>query len=144
MWPLKETVDTSYYLRPTDGKPTTLTGSLSTDASSGEGADSYVYDPHDPTPSLGGGCCGYAAALDQRPISARQDVLVYSTPPLEQPVTVVGPIKVILHVSTSAKDTDFMVRLVDVHPDGKAINLNDDAFRLGTRGLRQEGAGRHR
>jgi putative CocE/NonD family hydrolase len=129
-WPLKETVDTPYHLAPTDGDPTTLTGSLSTDGPSGEGADSYVYDPNDPTPSLGGGCCDYAAALDQRPISARQDVLVYSTPPLEQPVTVVGPIKVILHVSTSAKDTDFMVRLVDVHPDRMAINLSDDAFRL--------------
>ena len=82
-----------------------------------------------PTPNLGG-VLGFNAALDQRPISARRDVLVYSTPPLEQAITVAGPVEVTLDVSTSARDTDFIVRLVDVLPDGTAINLADDGFRL--------------
>ena len=62
-------------------------------------------------------------------MEARADVLSYSTPRLEQPVTIAGPIEVVLYVSSSARDTDFMVKLVDVYSDGKAINLSDDAFR---------------
>jgi uncharacterized protein len=68
-------------------------------------------------------------ALDQRPVEARKDVLVYSTSSLQKPVTIAGPVEVVLYVSSSAQDTDFMVKLVDVYPDGKAINLTQDAFR---------------
>lgn len=130
-WPLPEVVETTYFLAPDPGaRLRNQAGMLSTEAPEGEQADALVYDPSDPTPSLGGGCCAFAAALDQRPISVRRDVLVYSTPPLEKAVTVVGPITVELFVSSSARDTDFIVRLVDVHPDGKAINLADDGFRM--------------
>jgi uncharacterized protein len=85
--------------------------------------------PGSPTPSRGGDW-GQKTALDQRSVEVRKDVLVYSAPPLDKPVTIAGPIDVVLYVSSSAKDTDFMVKLVDVYPDGKAINLNEDAFRV--------------
>jgi len=94
------------------------------------GSDSYYYDPSDPTPSRGGGCCDFDVALDQRPVESRRDVLSYTTLPLEQSLTIAGPVEVELFVSSSARDTDFIVKLVDVYPDGKAINLADDAFRM--------------
>src|SRR3546814_14896741 len=69
-------------------------------------------------------------AIDQRDIEVRGDVLSYTTPVLTKGVTVAGPIEVVLYVSSSAKDTDFTVKLIDVYPDGKAINLSDDGFRV--------------
>jgi hypothetical protein len=66
---------------------------------------------------------------DQRPVEGRDDVLVYSTPPLEQPLEVTGPVTLCLFVSSSARDTDFTGKLVDVFPDGRAINLTDGALR---------------
>jgi putative CocE/NonD family hydrolase len=128
-WPLKETRRTNYYL--SDASPQPFRGEaglLSTTPSRREVADTYVYDPSVPVPSSSGG--DSTVALDQRPVEARKDVLTYSTPPLDKPVTVVGPIEVVLYVSSSAKDTDFIVKLLDVYPDGKSIPLNDDAFRV--------------
>ncbi len=131
-WPLDETRFTKYYL--TGGAGAQLSsdkGGLASSAPGGNQKDSYLYDPTVPAPSLGGGgCCGLTSAIDQRPAEARRDVLVYSTPRLDKPVTIAGPIEVVLYVSSSAKDTDFIVKLVDVYPDGKAINLGDDAFRM--------------
>jgi putative CocE/NonD family hydrolase len=130
-WPLPGTTFTNYYLGAgVGGSAGHTTGTLSKRAPSVEGKHAYVYDPSLPTPSLGGGCCSFAAAVDQRPISVRKDVLVYRTPPLEEPVTIAGPVEVVLHVSSSAQDTDFIVRLVHEAPDGSAVNLNDDAFRV--------------
>jgi len=128
-WPLPQTRWTPLYLGPAAGEPGVDAGQLVW-MPPASGSHSFVYDPAQPTPSRGGGCCEIQAAVDQRPVEARRDVLVYSTPPLEAPVTVAGPVTVTLHVSSSAKDTDFMVKLVDVFPDGKAINLADDAFRM--------------
>jgi uncharacterized protein len=130
-WPLEGTRFTKYYLDGNTGSNLDLeTGLLSTRLPSHAAIDSYIYDPGTPVPSRGGICCGPAFALDQRPLELRKDVLVYSTPPLGKPVTIAGPIDVVLYVSSSAKDTDFMVKLIDVYPDGKAINLDDDAFRV--------------
>lgn len=97
-------------------------------------SDTFVYDPQKPVPTLGGGACCMGPLLvsggyDQANIEARHDVLVFSTPPLKQPVAVRGPVSVELYVSSSAPDTDFTVKLVDVHPDGKAYNINDTIFR---------------
>jgi uncharacterized protein len=130
-WPLKEARPMNYYLTrdATSSGVGMQSGLLLPHQPVRNEKDSYLHDPAVPVPSLGGGCCS-AGAYDQRPVEARKDVLVYSTPPLEKPVTIAGPIDVVLHVSSSAKDTDFMVRLVDVYPDGKAINLSDDAFRV--------------
>jgi uncharacterized protein len=130
-WPFSSTHFTNYYLRSWGASEVhEHTGSLSTSPADHAAEDSFTYDPANPTPSQGGGCCGLQVARDQRPVEARQDVLVYSTEALKEPVTIAGPVEADLFVSSSARDTDFMVKLVDVYPDGKAINLTEDAFRV--------------
>ena len=66
---------------------------------------------------------------DQRPVEERPDVLVYTSDPLEQPLEVTGPVTVALWASSSAVDTDFTAKLIDVHPDGYARNLVDGILR---------------
>jgi len=131
-WPMENTQFTKYYLDSTGMAGYRLAdGTLSTKKPSQAGAkDNYIYDPSFPVPTRGGGCCSNDMAVDQRDIEARADVLTYTTPVLKEGVTVAGPIEVVLYVSSDAKDTDFNVKLVDVYPDGKAINLSDDGFRV--------------
>jgi len=100
----------------------------------GERPDRYVYDPMNPTQTIGGGdCCNgglvTAGAFDQRPVEARNDVLVYTSEPLTEPVQVTGFVEAVLKVSSSAVDTDFAVKLVDVGPDGVAYILGDTIMR---------------
>jgi putative CocE/NonD family hydrolase len=97
--------------------------------------DHYVFDPRDPTPTRGGSVCCNPKVFpwgpkDQRPIEQRPDVLVYTTPPLKQDLEVIGPVEVVLYVATSARDTDFTAKLVDVFPDGYARNLTDGILRM--------------
>ena len=96
-------------------------------------ADRFRYDPNDPVPSLGGNnCCGTptpAGPRDQRPIERRLDVLVYTSEPLAQEIEVTGPVKVVLHASSDAPDTDFVAKLVDVHPDGTSYNMAEGIVR---------------
>jgi hypothetical protein len=135
-WPLARTQYTRYYLhsagaansRHGDGTLSPATPSAE------EPVDSFVYDPRNPVPTRGGGLCCYQAALpagafDQRDIEARSDVLVYTTPPLEHDVEVTGPVEVRLWAATSAPDTDFTAKLVDVSACGYARNLNDGIIR---------------
>jgi len=129
-WPLPETKFTKYFL---GSNFTSLrapsTGTLSVSLPKHDMLDSYLYDPALPTPSLSDLEIPFVA-LDQRPSEARKDVLTYTSSLLEQPVTIAGPVEVVLYVSSSAKDTDFFVKLVDVYPNGKAIELSEDAFRV--------------
>lgn len=109
-------------------------GALSTEHPASEPADVYLYNPMDPAPTMGGGLCCYPGALqggawDQRPVESRSDVLVYSTEPLEEDLEVTGPIKLVLYASSSAPDTDFTAKLVDVEPCGFARNLTDGILR---------------
>ncbi len=117
-------------------------GSANTIAGDGEllldapddGLDTFDYDPANPVPSVGGqGCCyGPQSPIgprNQRAVELREDVLVYSTEPLREPLEVAGDIEVSLYASTSAADTDFTAKLVDVHPDGTAINLGEGIVR---------------
>ncbi len=134
-WPLARARPTDYYLH-SQGKANSLHGNgvLGTDLPGGEPPDVYLYNPEDPVPTVGGAlCCNpyFAAsgAFEQREIEARQDVLVYTTPPLEQEVEVTGPITVTLWAATSATDTDFTAKLVDVCEDGCARNLTDGIIR---------------
>lgn len=97
--------------------------------------DHYLYDPRDPVPTSGGAVCCNPAAFawgpkDQRPVERRKDVLVYSTPPLEKDTEVTGVVRVLLYAATTAPDTDFTAKLVDVFPDGMARNLTDGILRL--------------
>jgi putative CocE/NonD family hydrolase len=68
--------------------------------------------------------------MDQRPVEQRDDVLIYTSQPLQREMEVTGPIRVVLYASTSALDTDFTAKLVDVFPNGEARNLTDGILRL--------------
>ena len=133
-WPLARAVETRYYLH-SNGHANTLNGDglLSTRAPESETADQYVYDPSNPVITRGGALLMTPefrpGPFDQRSVESREDVLVYTTPELEQDVEVTGPIVVHLWATSSAPDTDFVARLVDVHPDGYAQNLTDGIIR---------------
>ncbi len=93
-------------------------------------SDTFPYDPTNPVRSLGGGVCCTGGAVeagsfDQREREARHDILVYTSEPLTEATEVTGPVEVTLYVSSSAKDTDFTVKLIDVLPDGAAYNLDE-------------------
>jgi putative CocE/NonD family hydrolase len=111
-WPLARRAETPYFLRGG--------GKLSLEPPGDESPDVYEYDPLDPVVDPHGGAQG---PYDQSPLESREDVLVYETDLLQKDVEVTGHIEVELFVSSSARDTDFVVRLLDVHPDGRAFNL---------------------
>ena len=143
-WPLPDTAYTDYYL---DGAGSANTaegdGVLRSDLPSAEADDTYTYDPADPVPSLGGRTLlpfevNGAGPADQTPVESRDDVLCFSTPVLDAPVEVTGHVTLVLHVSSSARDTDFTGKLVDVHPDGRALYLTDGILRARYRGSLSE------
>jgi putative CocE/NonD family hydrolase len=134
-WPLDRAKQTRYYLHSA-GKANSLSGdgTLSAGPSKAEGADNYVYDPANPVPTVGGPLCCDSEHLapgpqDQREVEGRADVLVYSTPALEQDTEVTGPVMLDLYARSSAVDTDFTAKLVDVSPDGSARNLTEGILR---------------
>lgn len=131
-WPLARTQFTSYYLH-SRGHANTLggDGELSTTQPGEEPCDKFSYDGDEPVPTLGGNnLVGVPIGpFDQSSAEQREDVLIYSTPPCEQEVEITGPIKLVLHAASSALDTDFTAKLVDVHPDGKAYHLCDGIVR---------------
>jgi uncharacterized protein len=131
-WPLKRTRFTSYYLHG-NGHANSVKGdgSLNTSEPVQETPDGFTYSPTNPVPTLGGNNLVGAAAgpYDQAKVEEREDVLVYSTAPLEQDLEVTGAVKLLLWASSTARDTDFTAKLVDVHPDGKAYNLCDGIIR---------------
>ena len=134
-WPLERARTTSFFLH-SSGKANSASGdgSLTTSAGHSEAADSYIYDPANPVPTVGGPlCCDVVhlapGPMDQKQVQARSDVLVYSTPPLEADLEVTGPVTLDLFASSSGADTDFTGKLVDVSPDGTAINLTEGILR---------------
>lgn len=131
VWPLARTRYTPYYLH-SQGKANSLQGdgTLSRDTPGEEPVDQYQYDPADPVPTRGGNTLIIPVGVaDQREVEHRQDVLVYTGEPLEQPLEVTGPLKVVLYAASSAPDTDFTAKLVDVRPDGYAQNIADGILR---------------
>lgn len=139
-WPLPETKWTKYFLH-SGGKANSLKGDGRLDETPPleEPADRYAYDPQHPTPSAWKGGHTEDGAVDTKDSAVRDDVLVYTTPPLERPLTVIGPITAKLFAATSARDTDWMVRLVDVAEDGTAALLCDGAMRARFRDPENEG-----
>lgn len=130
-WPLSDTHYRPYYLH-SGGRANTLNGDglLSLEQAGDEPEDVYRYDPRYPVPTMGGALMMEGVGpRDQRQVEAREDVLCYTTPPLEQPVEVTGSVELVLYVSSSAQDTDFTGKLVDVYPDGRAENLLDGILR---------------
>jgi len=145
-WPLKRARETKYFLHSA-GKANSLSGdgALSNAAPRAEPADRYTYDPADPAPTIGGPLCCDSEHLkpgprDQRAVEGRSDVLIYSTPALTQDLEVTGPIKAELFGSSTAVDTDFIAKLVDVWPDGFAQNLTEGILRARYRDSQEQPA----
>ena len=133
-FPLARTQYTKYYLHSQKGANSVNGDGVLSVSMPKEGKnDAFEYDPANPVPTIGGRlCCGTAlppGPSDQRPNESRSDVLVYSTPPLEQDVEVTGFITAELFASTPAADTDFTAMLVDVDPSGYARYLADGIIR---------------
>ena len=134
-WPLDRAIESPFYLHSRGGANTLSGDGELTQTSPGEEAsDSFLYNPQFPVPTTGGVlCCDDvfmpSGVYDQRSVEQRSDVLVYSSQALEQSLEVTGPIIVTLYASTSAEDTDFTAKLVDVDATGFARNLTDGIIR---------------
>jgi len=137
-WPLARTQYVKYYLH-SEGAANALSGGrLALDPPSDDPPDRYTYDPENPVPTLGGNHSIIWRGLydviqpgpfDQRPTENRDDVLVYTSPPLEQDTEITGPVAVTLYAASSVPDTDFVARLTDVYPDGRSMNLTEGVIR---------------
>lgn len=133
-WPLPDTKYQNYYLH-SNGKANTRNGNgrLSTKLPKKEQPDAFIYDPLNPVPTVGGQVIlpgeNSMGPRDQQEVEKRNDVLVYHTPVLDKAIEVTGNIELKLFVSSSAKDTDFSAKLVDVYPDGRAIILTNGIIR---------------
>jgi putative CocE/NonD family hydrolase len=126
-WPLARARNQKFYLADN--------GSISAEPQKNSPPDSFVYDPKNPVPTVGGAvCCDPRVypwgPLDQRQVEKRRDVLVYSTSILRSDLEVTGPVKAVLSIASTAPDTDFTVKLVDVFPNGEARNLTDGILRV--------------
>jgi putative CocE/NonD family hydrolase len=140
-WPLARAQSVKYFLHSAKNANSLRgDGSLSTTTPRSEPSDHYVYDPSNPAPTIGGPLCCDGEHLapgprDQRPVEARDDVLVYTTPTFAQDAEVTGPVSLELFARSSAVDTDFLAKLVDVAPDGFAQNLTEGIIRARYRNL---------
>jgi len=135
-WPPATAEMTTFYLN-SGGEANSLygDGALSNVKPASDNPDGFFYDPMNPVTSLGGNVCctGNAidgGAFDQRPMEARNDILVYTTEPLTEGIEVSGFIESTLYVSSDVKDTDFTIKIIDVHPDGSAYNLDETIQRV--------------
>lgn len=136
VWPPAGAEMTTFYLN-SGGDANSLygDGTLSNTKPTTDNPDGFFYDPMNPVTSYGGNVCctGNAidgGAFDQRPMEARNDILVYTTEPLTEGIEVSGFIESTLYVSSDVKDTDFTIKLIDVHPDGSAYNLDETIQRV--------------
>ncbi len=125
-WPLARTQYVPWFLH-SNGKANSRQGdgrlSLKSPTSD-ESPDRYTYDPQSPVPSKGGAMLGFRAGVAlQNEVEERQDVLVYTSSPLKEPLEITGPVSARLFVTTSAPCTDFTAKLVDLWPDGSAYNI---------------------
>jgi uncharacterized protein len=133
-WPPAATEQRLYLTSDGDAIGRGGSGRLERDAPASSGADSFRYDPGDPVPSHGGQMFDDprdtgAGAREQTVIEERDDVLVYTSPPLRDDVEVTGYLRVVLFVSSDARDTDFAVKLVDVDCEGRAFNVQQGVTR---------------
>lgn len=133
-WPVPGTRFTPMYLE-SGGHANSARGDgrLGMARPAGSGSDQYVYDPANPVPTVGGNdCCGMPVSsgpIDQRPVEARPDVLVYTSDFLKEPLAIAGPVRMKLKASTDGPDTDWVIKLVDLHPDGFAMNIAEGILR---------------
>ncbi len=131
-WPPEKAENTTFYLS-SEGNANSLNGDgvlLLNKADQRDLPDSFTYDPMNPVKSYGGNVCCTGNAVrggsfDQQAMETRNDILVYTSDPLEEGIEVSGFIESTLFVSSDAKDTDFTIKLIDVYPDGRAYNLDE-------------------
>ena len=128
-WPIPDTEWTAFNL-DSGGSANTLFGDgvLTTEPPQDGGPDEFVYDPSDPVPTVTSRTSGARGGLpqgsvDNRAVQTREDVLVYTTAPLEEPLEVTGPVRARIYFSTDVPDTDITVKLLDVDPSGRALNI---------------------
>jgi putative CocE/NonD family hydrolase len=135
-WPVPGLVTAEYFLH-SNGSARSRQGDgwLSGEAPGEEPGDTFIYDPEDPMPTVGGSDCCWGTedenpgSLDQSAIELRDDMLVYTSAELESPVEVIGAGELVLYLSTDVLDTDVVVKLVDVFPDGRAFNIQEMILR---------------
>ena len=133
-WPPPASVPTRWYLHER--------GRLGTGAPIGESSpDRYRYDPADPTPSLGGTGLMTGAMVDNAPLEGRADVLCYTSDALDTPIELLGPVEAELVVTSTLDQTDFFVRVCDVHPDGRSFNVCDGLQRFDPGTIARRGDG---
>lgn len=124
-WPIPGATPTRWHLQPG--------GKLAPAPPTGTATTTYRYDPNDPVPTTGGNnCCGaptIAGPVDQAPLDGRADIVRFTSEPLTAAVTIAGPVKMDLYAATDGRDTDWMVKLIDVHPDGKAYPMAEGILR---------------
>lgn len=141
-WPLARTRYTKYYIHSGGRANSALgDGTLSLEAPKDNSLDTFVYNPENPVPSMGGNVCCSAVPSgpwDQRSVERRDDVLIYTSSVVTEATEVTGPISMTLFAATAAKDTDWTAKLVDVHPDGFAQNIQSGIVRARYR----DGAGK--
>ena len=135
-WPPPQARYVKYFLH-SGGKANSLRGdgSLGTSGPKSEPSDSYLYDPANPVPTIGGPLCCAQELMepgprDQRSAENRDDVLTYSMGPLAEDLEVTGPVRLTLFVKSTAVDTDFTGKLVDVAPDGFAMDVAEGILRM--------------
>jgi uncharacterized protein len=139
-WPLTRASKTSYYLHSAGAANSSSgNGVLNATPPAEEKPDHFIYDPENPAPTIGGPlCCGALPTgigpQDQSSMESRTDVLVFTTPPFARDTEVTGPVSLDLWVSSSAVDTDFTGKLLDVSPSGFAQNLTEGILRMRYRG----------
>jgi uncharacterized protein len=130
-WPLARARYTPLYLSSVSGANSGGgDGRLLAAPAVNDRPSSFEYDPRRPVPSRGGAMLGPRAGIKlQNDVQARRDVLVYSGDPLRRDLETTGPIRAVLYVGTTAPNTDYTVKLVDVHADGRAYNVSDGVLR---------------
>lgn len=133
-WPIPGTQFRELYL-DSKGKANSVRGDgkLTFTKPSASGSDNYIYDPLHPVPTTGGNnCCGtptQAGPYDQRPLERREDIVVYTGEYLTDTITIAGPVRMKLHAATDGTDTDWMIKLIDVYPNGYAMPVSEGILR---------------
>ncbi len=136
-WPVPGMTPTPYYLSSAgNARSREGDGTLSLSTPAREGRDTFVYDPATPFPSRGGTICctgnpdDVAGIFDQSDLELRDDLLVYTSPPLEDGVTIAGSVKAVLYISSDVRDTDFTAKLMDVDSEGRSWNIVNGILRV--------------
>src|SRR5579871_5787724 len=136
-WPVKGMRETSYYLRST-GQANTASGNgrLSLEAPARERPDTFTYDPADPVPARGGSICctgnpkDQPGSFDNADLGQRPDILMYTTDVLRDGLELTGPMRAEVYLSSDALDTDITIKLLDVFPDGRVMNMQEGITRV--------------